>query len=179
MKRALLAACLLLATADADKPSMIPTRDVDVTYRMVQPIAGGPPLLQRMRWSVALGRLRVDPPSSALYMIVDYKAHHMAVVHRADHSVLDLNSPGPDMPGAGGSFRRLGTDQVAGQACTIWQTVDSSGKTVVLCMTNDGVMLRASQDANVLLEAASVTYAAQDAAAFQAPDGFRHVKQGD
>ena len=171
---------LALPAAAQDKPATIPTRDVDVTYRMVQPVEGGPPLLQRMRWSVAAGKLRVDPPSPTLYMIVDYKARRMAVVRPADHAVLDMNAAGPGLPASpAGRFTRLGEDTVAGQACTNWQTIDAGGKTVAVCITADGVMLRASQGTNVLLEAASVSYASQDPAAFQPPDGFRHIRQGD
>ncbi len=180
MKR--LALMLLLATPAAaqDKPATIPTRDVDVTYRMVQPVAGGPPLMQRMRWSVAAGKLRVDPPSPSLYMIVDYKAHRMEVVRPADHAVLDLDAAGPGLPASpAGRFTRLGGDTVAGQGCTNWETTDSAGKTVSVCITAEGVMLRASQGANVLLEATTVSFASQDPAAFQPPDGFRHIKQGD
>ena len=175
---------LLLAATPAlaqEKPPTIPLRDVDVTYRMTQPgivqPGGARVLSQRMRWSLAAGKLRVDPPSPALYMIVDYKARRMAVVRPSERAVLDMSAAGPGLPvSPGGSFSRLGPEQVAGLACTDWQTLDTGGKAVVVCMTGDGVMLRASQDGAVLLEATSVSYATQDAAAFIPPEGFRHIK---
>ena len=83
----------------ADRPPIIPLRDVDVTYQVAQPIEGGPALSQRMRWSVATGRLRVDPPSPGLYMIVDYTAKRMSVVKVADRAVLDVSTAAPGLPG--------------------------------------------------------------------------------
>jgi hypothetical protein len=109
-------------------------------------------------------------------MIVDYRAKRMAVVKPADHAVLDMATAGPGLPGAAaGAFTRLDADQVAGFACTNWQTPDAAGQDTTLCLTPDGVMLRASHGSHVLLEAVTVSYGPQDAAIFVAPDGFRHV----
>jgi hypothetical protein len=178
MRRAVAILLLLSCPALAqEKPAITPQRDVDITYTMAQPIQGGPPLSQRMRWSVALGKLRVDPPSPGLYMIVDYRAKRMAVVKDADHAVLDLNAAAPGLPGApaGASFTRGSADQAAGLACTNWQTVDARGLPTLICVTADGVLLRASQGGHVLLEAASVHYGAQDPAAFTPPESYRHL----
>ncbi len=172
------AAGLLLLTAPAwaqDRPATAPTRDVDVTYRMGSPEPNGPPLAQRMRWSVAAAKLRVDPPTPGLYMIVDYRAHRMAVVKTADRAVLDAPAAA-GLPGQPGNrYTRHGADTVAGLGCTNWDTVDTSGQASTLCMTADGVLLRASQGSVPLLEAVSVAYAPQDPAAFVPPDGFRHI----
>ena len=160
----------------AERPPIVPQRDVDVTYRVTQPVAGGPPLSQRMRWSVATGRLRVDPPSPGLFMIVDYTAKRMSVVKLADRAVLDVPTNGLGLPGApAGDYRRQDASAVAGLPCTVWATADAGGQATVLCLTADGVMLRASQNGQVLLEATSVSYGPQDPAAFQAPAGFRHT----
>ncbi len=160
-----------------EKPPTVPLRDVDVTYGMAQPIQDGPKLTQRMRWSVANGRLRVDPPAQDLYMIVDYRGRHMAVVRPSDRAVLDMDASGPGLPGApsDGHFARRGEDQIAGLPCTNWQTLDAAGVTAVVCLTTDGVMLRASRNGQVLLEATSVSYAPQDPGAFEPPAGFRHI----
>jgi hypothetical protein len=109
-------------------------------------------------------------------MIVDYKAKRMAVVKPSDRAVLDVSTAGPGLPGAaGGAYVRREPGQVAGLACTNWQTADAAGQPTVICLTQDGVMLRASQAGNVLLEATMVAYGPQDPAAFVPPDGFRHV----
>ncbi len=172
----LLLSCHALALAQ-EKPPITPLRDVDITYSMAQPIQGGPPLTQRMRWSVTAGKLRVDPPSPGLYMIIDYRTKRLAVVKDSERAVLDMNASAPGLPGAASSasFTRGGADQVAGLACTNWQTTDASGRPTLICVTVDGVMLRASQDGHALLEAASVTFGAQDPAAFLPPDGYRHI----
>lgn len=174
---AILLALLALPAAAQEKPATIPSRDVDVTYSLTQLIAGDPLLTQRMRWSVSSGRLRVDPPARDMYMVIDYRARRMEVVRPSDHAVLDMDASGPGMPGApsDGHFTREAADQVAGLACTNWQTLDSMGDTAVVCITADGVMLRASREGHVLLQAASVTYAPQDPAAFDIPAGYRHI----
>jgi hypothetical protein len=162
----------------SDRPAIMPQRDVDVTYGLAQPIAGQPPLSQRMRWSVATGRLRVDPPAHDMYMVVDYRARRMMVVRPSDQAVLDMDAAGAGMPGApsDGRYARKNTDIVAGLACTNWQMLDAGGQPAVLCLTADGVMLRASRDGAVLLEATSVQYTPQDPAAFETPAGFHHIQ---
>ena len=176
IRAVLVAAAFTQAAVAAERPPITPQRDVDVTYATGVPQDGAPPLTQRMRWSVASFRLRVDPPTVGLYMIVDYRAKRMAVVKPADRAVLDVSTAGPGLPGAAaGDYNRRGTGQVAGLPCTEWQTNDAAGQETLLCLTADGVMLRASQAGRVLLEATSVTYGPQDPAAFLPPDGYRHV----
>lgn len=161
--------------AAADRPPVTPLRDVDVVYAV--PHAGdGPPLAQRMRWSVSAGRLRVDPPAPGFYMIVDYRAKQMSVVKPAAKAVLDMPGAGPGLPGAAaGSYTARDKAEIAGLACTQWQTADAAGAETLLCLTDDGVMLQASQGGHVMLQAVSVTYGPQDPAAFIAPDGYTHV----
>ena len=116
-----------------------------------------PPLAQRMRWSVASGAAAGRSSRlPGLYMIVDYRAKRMAVVKPADRAVLDVSTAGPGLPGAAaGDYSRRGSGQVAGLPCTDWQTDDAAGQETLLCLTADGVMLRASQAGHVLLEATS------------------------
>ena len=184
MKRGRLAAWSVLAllagispTAAQQRPATIPTRDVDVTYRMM---AGDQQLSQRMRWLAAQQMLRVDPPTPGLYMIVDYRTHRVAVVREADREVLDLDAAAATLPGGAGgpngSFTRRGEDQVAGLACTEWQTTDTAGDPTLACITPDGVLLRARIGDRTMLEAASVVYGPQDAAAFRTPSDYTHVK---
>ncbi len=173
---AVLAAIPALA---AERPPITPQRDVDITYQVAQPVPGGPALAQRMRWSVVSGRLRVDPPSPGLYMIVDYRAKRMAVVKLAERAVLDVSTAGPGLPGAAaGAYTRQDDADIAGLRCTNWLTADAGGHETTLCLTADGVMLRASQGSHPLLQALSVQYGPQDPAAFVPPDGFRHVEGG-
>ncbi len=176
-----LLALAVLATTPAlaaDNPPTIPQRDVDVIYNIAGPTPGAPPRQQRIRWSAAQAKMRIDPPSPGVYMIGDYRSGTLQVVKPADQSVLDMG-PGSFVTHANmaqsTAMARLGADQVAGLGCTNWQTADNGGQPTVLCLTGDGVMLRASHGDQVLVEASAVSYGAQDAANFAAPGSFRHV----
>ncbi len=182
MRRAALSALLVCAAAlpaaAQTRPNTIPTRDVDVTYHMT---AADQTLTQRMRWLAGPQMLRVDPPTPGLYMIVNYKDHRVAVVRDADRQVLDLDTGAATLPGGnfgpeGGHFTRQGNDTVAGLPCTDWQTTDTTGDPTIACFTADGVLLRARAGNRTLLEAATVTYGPQDAAAFRTPPDYVHVK---
>ena len=169
------AAVALAAPARADdKPAMVPQRDVDVQYKIAGRTPDAQARQQRIRWSVAQASMRIDPPSPGLYMIGNFQTGRMEVVKPADQSVLDMG-PGSFDPHADASFRKLGPDQVDGLSCTNWQTADNGGQPTVLCLTSDGVMLRASHGDQVLVEASSVSYGPQDPAAFVAPESFRRI----
>ena len=166
---------------------LVPQRDVDVVYRMA-PLAIGPAagaaerptdqgLTQRLRWLTVQRRLRVDPPGGATFMIVDYAGRRMQMVEPGPREVIDMPSPPGlgDVAPQGARFERLGEDSVAQLRCTNWRTLDQSGQATIVCLTQDGVLLRAGRRGAALAEASSVSYGAQDPALFQVPDGFRHV----
>ena len=191
MIRAVLATLPLLigAAAAQERPPTVPTRDVDVTYRVGQ----GASMEQRTRWQVSEQRMRIDTPTPGVYMIVDYASRRMSLVSDADRGVLELPAKDGAMPGslagplagsppgnllgqaargARASFERVGTARIAGLGCTEWQTLDSQGAATTACITEDGVLLRARQGAQVLAEAARVAYGPLDPAAFRVPDGY-------
>jgi hypothetical protein len=167
-----------LAAAAQDRPPTMPTRDVDVVYMMVQPDApGGPRVVEeRMRWAAGAGRLRIDPPTRGLWMVIDARAHRLATVREADRSVFEIESAqAMPAPPADAPFTPRGTDTVAGVACNRWQTVDVTGAPTEACITADGVLLRASAGGQVLVEALRLSYAAQDPALFRLPVGYRRI----
>ena len=161
-----------------DRPPTTPTRDVDVTYQAGQ---GDKMVQQRSRFRASDQRLRVDTPTPGVYAIVDYRARTLAMVSDAEHAVLDMPAPAGAVPGGvhagqpGASFVRRSEDQVAGLACTEWETTDTAGLPTLACFTGDGVMLRARRGAQVLVVAARVAYGAQDPAAFTIPPGYAHT----
>ena len=185
----LLAAALLALIPQAataqDRPALAPTRDVDVVYMMVQ--AGGPGgprvVEERMRWAATAGKLRIDPPTSGMWMVMDSNARRISTVREADRTVLDIAAgpafPGPPLPGggaaAGAAFQRRGDDSVAGVPCTEWQTRDVTGTPTLACITADGVLLRASAAGRVLVEALHLAYAPQDPAVFRIPQDYRRI----
>ena len=106
MRRILAATCLialpLLAASGAraaDQPTLTPTRDVDITYRVAGPNGTAE---QRVRWDVAGGRQRIDPPTPGLHIIVDTHTHHDSPVpHARDWPARARNSASSS--GAGGA----------------------------------------------------------------------------
>lgn len=173
------AAALLGAGAGAEQPHLRPTRDVDVTYAL--DTGGGPALRERLRWDVAAQRLRIDPPTAGLYVIIDLKARRMSTVRAADQTVIETPAPPsatglPDNAASGAT--RQGEDRVAGLACTDWLVKDAAGEPMTVCLTPDGVLLRVRTPARTLLTATSVQYGAADPAAYTAPAEYTHRSLG-
>lgn len=175
MSRLVLLALLASAPAWAqDRPATAPTRDVDVLYRAT---AGDRSVEQRSRFAVAEQKVRIDTPSPGLYLIVDRGARTMDMVSDADHGVLEMayDPAGVDGFAAGKGFARGGTQTVAGQSCTEWQTVDNAGRAVTACFTADGVLLRARAGPQVFVEATRVVYGPIEPSVFAIPAGYRRA----
>lgn len=170
-----LAALLLpLAARAQERPIVVPTRDVDITYHAQD-------IEQRMRWLAAGHRLRIDPPGAGMFMVVDYDTHRMAMVRPSDRKAVEMAAP-LGMPGAaqpGGNYVRAGTDTVAGLPCTDWRTHDNGGGDATVCFTADGVMLRARVAGKTIVEATSVAYGPQNPADFAVPPGFQVLTPPD
>jgi hypothetical protein len=170
---------LLCLGAGADRPQLRPTRDVDVTYAL--DTGGGPTLRERLRWDVAAEKLRIDPPTAGLYVIIDLKARRMSTVRAADQTVIETAAPPsatgmPDSAAAGAT--RQGEGVVAGLACTDWSVTDAAGEPMTVCLTADGVLLRARTATRTLLTATSVQYGPVDPVAYQVPAEYVHRTLG-
>ncbi|WP_431267483.1 DUF4412 domain-containing protein [Dankookia sp. P2] len=184
MRRSLPALLLLAAlpAAAQERPVMVPTRDVAVTYRVTAGQGQGHEL--RMAWLVAERKLRVDAEGAPGWSVIDQAARRMLVVMEQQRAVLELpanTGPGglsiPTEPPAGARFTKGGSDTVAGLRCTLWRYEDGD-KRGETCLTADGVMLRSSggQGSRTgAVEATKVVYAPQDPARFQAPPGYRSM----
>jgi hypothetical protein len=159
--------------AVADQPLLRPSRDVDVTYRAFAP-QGGTDIQERVRWLAAAQTMRIDPPSPGVHVIIDHVAKRMSVISDATRSVVETAAPASADPtgGKAGSFTRRGSATVASHACTEWQTRAEAGGTVLVCITDDGVLLRAGTPEHVRVTAVSVQYTPQDPAAFRAPPDY-------
>ena len=173
MIRVALLTCVFVGSALAeDRPVTIPTRDVGVIYRVG---GGSGDLTQRMRWNVASGRLRVDPPTRGMHMIVDYRSKRISAINDETHRVTELDAARAGVPLdalAGSTFTRVGSATVAGLSCDDYATRDAAGAETQICLTVDGVLLRARARGAVVLEAADVRYGAQESAAFTVPEGY-------
>ncbi len=177
LRPAVLPLCLLwVSPAAAEQPLLRPSRDVDVTYRTAAP--GGTAVEQRIRWLAAGQTMRIDPPSPGLRVIIDYAARRMSVVRDGTRSVVEMAVPDSMATMTGGApataFVRRGEATVAGQACTEWQTMDRNGHPALVCITGDGVLLRAGAADQVWVSAVSVRYGPQDPAAFRVPADYEH-----
>jgi hypothetical protein len=165
----------------ADQPLLRPDRDVDVTYRAVA-AQGGAAVEQRVRWLAASQTMRIDPQAADLHVIIDYASRRMSVVRDATRSVVEMAAPDSvaDALGAGAaaSFVRRGEATVMGQPCTEWQTQDREGHKVLVCVTVDGVLLRAGTLDQVRVSAVSVNYAPQEPGAFRVPADYARRTPG-
>jgi hypothetical protein len=163
------------AAAPAERPLLRPIHDVDVTYTL--DAGGGTIVHERLRWDAAAQELRIDPPTPGLYVIIDFPARRMSTVRTAERVVIDMAAPdnvtGMPDSAAAGAVRR-GTDTVAGLPCTEWDLTDAAGEVASLCLTDDGVLLRARAGARTLLNAETVRYGPLDAGLFQVPAGYIH-----
>ena len=188
MKQTLsLALVLGLAAAPAlaqDRPPMMPSRDVAVTYRMVGGEGGGGAQQIQMSWLVAQGLHRVDMGAGQGWMVSDTRNNRGFMVMERERMVMDMpdtrRGGGPQMgqPGASARMTREGSATVAGNSCTVWK-IEDQGRESRACITNDGVMLRvlgrdpATPGRESGMEATQVTFGTQDPARFARPAGFQ------
>jgi hypothetical protein len=185
-----LASLAVTAPARADNPPMIhPSRDVAVEYRSSgvptsrapQGPAAAPGAAVTMRFSSKSGRIRIDGASGRGYAILDPDAGKMTMVMQERHMYAER----PADPGmismfkaTNQSFKKTGSDTIAGVACTIYAATFSEHSGQV-CLTNDGVMLRARSadpDRQRELEAVTVNYGDQPAALFEVPAGYQKLE---
>jgi hypothetical protein len=177
--RLALAALLGLAAAPAlaqDRPVLFPTRDVAVTYRLLGGQPQGGPQSLTVAWSTAGQLLRTDIPGMG-WMVADPRAGRGFMVMEQMRVIIDapvgqaMQQYGPS-PNA--TFRREGTDTVAGLRCTVWSYQEGANQGRA-CLTADGVMLRAqgsSQGQSGGMEATGVAFGPQDPQRFQRPQGY-------
>ena len=181
MKHVFLALLLAAPAFAQERPPIMPTRDVTVTYR----VAGeGAPTEMKMSWLTAQGLMRMDMPGGQGFMVVNAQAGSGFMAMPQMRMIMELPA------GAGGvnnfarasqtaRFTREGSDRVANTPCTIWR-VEDRGDTARICSTADGVTLRASsgggQTGRGTMEATLVEYGAQDAARFARPQGYQAMQ---
>jgi hypothetical protein len=184
MRLAAAAAAILLATPALaqEQPPIVPTRDVSVVYRVTGAATAGAGQLPdlTMSWLASSGMLRMDIPGLG-WTVVDQRNNRAFSVMEQMRMIVDV-PPGQTLPGAGlppgATFRRAGTDNVAGLSCTLWDYQDREGSGRA-CITGDGVMLRGEGTRSGQsggLEATRVAYGAQDPARFQRPEGYQSMQ---
>ncbi len=187
MRRAPLALAALLAAGTAaaqDRPLIQPNRDVSVTYRVegaaTSVIPGGIPGALLLSWDAAGQRLRAEPEGRSQAVIVDLRAHSAQVVDAMLRSALTLPVREGDLQPLtleGARLTRRNEAVVAGLACTNWAVQSSRGNGVV-CLTADGVALRADGEVNGrhgTFTALGVNYGPVRDELFRAPSDFMQL----
>lgn len=180
LQRAMLAGTAILTiavTAVAATPTMLPTRDVDVLYLAARPDdPRGMP--ERIRWSGS--RQRIDLPAQGLYVILDRQRRVMSTVRDANRTVVSIDAHEVGAFGTLGKppeqFEAAGSATIQGLSCTLWKVGDPRSARATLCLTEDGVMLRAEAAGVVLAEAQRVTFGPIDESIFLVPSDYRVVK---
>ena len=170
--------------AAQDRPTILPTRDVAITYRATGPVQGQQQQQDLKVAFTSAGRLmRVEGTGgqmSGTYVIVDHTAQRMTMVMTGDRRFIEMPVNNAFSRGFLLSdtmkFVRRGGDSVAGVKCTVWD-VNSPEAVGTACLTEDGVMLRGSGlDGKGALVATSITYAPQPAALFKPPADFSKIE---
>lgn len=159
-------------------PAYLPTRDVAVQYTVAGKAAQQVRTLQ-VRFSAARQLLRVETEDRGMgYLIVDPARRGAKLVVPGLGQVADLplmrDRRAALLFGDGLRFTRRGKARVAGWECVNWD-VRAERDSATLCLTAEGVLLRAQGHggdvADSSITATRVEDAPQAAALFQVPAG--------
>ncbi len=138
--------------AAQDRPLIQPSRDVSVVYRVegaaASVVPGGIPNALLLSWDAAGQRLRAEPEGRSQAVIVDLRAHSAKIVDTVLRSALTLPTRDRDFQPLtleGARLTRRNDVVIAGLPCTNWAVQSSRGNGTV-CLTADGVALRADGD---------------------------------
>ena len=168
------------ARAEQDRPLLLPTHDVAVTYALDHQ-GPGAPKQAHVYYSAGANKLRLENPGEKQIIIFDRAARTTTMLMMRQHIYFQLPIDPetelgfmltPDM-----KFERAGSETIAGHRCTDW-TVQSSRITGTACITDDGVLLLGrgrEGTAGGGVEAVAVSYAPQPAALFAPPPDFRKI----
>ena len=152
---------------------MLPTRDVDITYRITLP--GEAATSERARWLAADALERVDGPSNTT-TIYDRKAHYVTVLARRSRTYVKLEAPAhgrPVEPAPNAAVAPGGEAEVAGLGCKVWTWVNPEDlKPHSICLTADGVLLQASVSGQTIAQATAVRFGAIKPEVFAVPVGY-------
>lgn len=164
------------ALAAADAPRMLPSQDVQVTFRTLGRNAG-----HELVFSQAANtpRIRVEGAQIPGYAVIDRAQHRTMVVMPANRMTIDIAADRPTgqdfvLPDAQARFSRKAEATVAGTPCTVWE-FDTGKAAGTACITAGGVLLRSVTRAGDGIEATKLAFLPQPAARFDAPAGFQRM----
>lgn len=158
------------AASAQERPQLVPTRDVDVSYKITRP--NQPAIVERRRWLANEHLERVDGPDKST-TIFDRNKGEITLLNAANRTFRKLEGTGrqPPEPEAGVVLTRGTESVIAGLRCVEW-TWTQDTETHTVCVTAEGVLLRLAIDGRTVIEARSVRFAPQTAELFQVPPGY-------
>ena len=130
-----------------------------------------------LSWDAAGQRLRAEPEGRSQAVIVDLRAHSAKLVDTMLRSALTLPTRDSDFQPLtleGARLTRRNDAVIAGLACTNWAVQSSRGNGTV-CLTADGVALRADGDVDGrhgVFTASRVSYGPVPDDLFRVPSDF-------
>lgn len=173
-----------------EAPVLAPTRDVTVSYDLTGAnVASGPSWMTASWVKVTYAdhneRVRLDfyafPGSDTPFgsIIWDRPANHVWSLLPEQKSYYQLPAAGRPNPGLflndKMKFSRVGTMTIAGVACTNWQVSNGKGYKGSVCVTRDGVVLRATRNKPEAgrIEATAITFGTPPKDAFKVPPDLK------
>jgi hypothetical protein len=177
----------LAAPAAAQEPPRIPTRDYAATYAMTGFRAEAPKTM-RISFSAATRRQRIDMAEAGrdMSMIMELGGQRMWMLEHARRRAMELApgaGPGREVPAGplepDARLTRIGTDRVAGHACTVYRVVRQGQPPGTACVTGDGIMLRGEFEGGGRrgrMEATELSLAAQPRERFEVPADYRTMQ---
>lgn len=156
--------------AEEQQPQLMPTRDVDITYKITRPRQ--PTITERVRWSAGEHLERIDGPHKST-SIFDRNGNEVTLLNGASRTYRKLEGAPrqPMEPEQGAVLKRDGESVIAGLRCTDWSWTEDV-ETHTVCVTPDGVLLRLVVDGKTVMEARSVSYRQQPPELFQVPTNY-------
>jgi hypothetical protein len=153
-----------------ERPPLLPTRDVDITYRITR--QRQPAITERVRWSAAAHLERIDGPNRST-SIFDRQEKEVTLLNGATRTYTKLEGAPrrPSEPDKDALLKRGGEVVVARQRCVEWSWTEDV-ETHTICVTTDGVLLRLVVDSETVMEARAVRYRQQPAELFRVPTNY-------
>jgi len=154
-----------------ERPQLVPTRDVDITYDVTRPQR--PKIRERVRWLASEHLERVDGPDKST-TIFDRKAREITLINPSARTFRKVGgSPRrPPEPEADAVLKRGGEAVVAGLSCVDWSWTEEDAEAHTVCTTPDGVLLRLVIGGKTIMRARSVSYGRQAPELFQVPRNY-------
>jgi len=128
------------------------------------------------------GTLRIEAsgPQGPMVMLIDLKTREGTLLAAMGAMKVAMPLPagtGPLNNAAGlPTGDKVGTDKVAGEACTLWQWRDpGSGESGRSCITGDGIPLRTTVRNGSEIVLSDVQRTAQPEGLFVVPEGYQRI----